>query len=439
MLKGLQSTRRFVFRNNKPILWVLTVLLGVFFWWLIFSNHRLNDTLEAFQVERTRSNWNRINNALSQLDKLDPTALPRAYIQVGQMYRNGVEDRYNSRGRKIQGIKPNLKKAEEYFLKAKRMGLDEATLLLADLYNYDYEILGRARALYEELVYNSNQVYLRRIAMERLGQINDHIPPIHLAPMPTMERHTRVEMPMPPPVAVIRPTVQITPDLLRGDSQNVHDSSVLKTVRESVQRLQQNTPIEKELHTTVREVRNYIELQGDSDKKRDALKTLDKIEKDGGVHLTSANDSELNALNLVWNRINKSAMKDNLKDILFQELAGAVEHGSVVCSTGRYTRIVNTLNGVDSVVQIQPKWAVQQHILNNALAIKKRLENSMGAEYKKAIEAIEPNKEEEVLLEEFKEIYLNELRKETQEFVWNGAMLGEDVEAEINKIVETTI
>ena len=62
---------------------------------------------------------------------------------------------------------------------------------------------------------------------------------------------------------------------------------------------------------------------------------------------------------------NQQAIKHNLA----MELSECIEGGNPVCATGRFTRIIDTLNGVDGEVAIKPKWAISQELIERAKTI----------------------------------------------------------------------
>ena len=111
------------------------------------------------------------------------------------------------------------------------------------------------------------------------------------------------------------------------------------------------------------EIKAFLDSLPESDKKRDAIKSFEYI-YDLNTRNLSLNVRETEAIDLVWERI-----KDNqdLKDTFFYELSSMVENGTVVCSTGRVTRILDTLNGLDDTpVKIIPEAVIKQDMLFKA-------------------------------------------------------------------------
>ena len=115
--------------------------------------------------------------------------------------------------------------------------------------------------------------------------------------------------------------------------------------------------------------------------KNDAEKTLSSVMQSSQKNHSTIGVSEAEALRLVWNRINDESDKvlsGNLKETFVKQLASAVEQGHVVCSTGKISRIMSTLDGssissksTQTAHEIaRPMWAVQEELA--MLAVKTR-------------------------------------------------------------------
>jgi len=95
------------------------------------------------------------------------------------------------------------------------------------------------------------------------------------------------------------------------------------------------------------------------------LKDLNKKDKHGTFDIT-----ESEALLLIWNKINKekdTTKKSNMIEILAKQLDSGVENGHVVCSSGKISRIIGTLDGIDdNIIQSRPIWAIREEIANVA-------------------------------------------------------------------------
>ena len=155
----------------------------------------------------------------------------------------------------------------------------------------------------------------------------------------------------------------------RIDNQNVHDHAVVSTTKKNIENIKINN----------KDYRNEIEnvlLETDlSDKEKvDALHVLNKLQD---TSHSSYNVSEIEVLSGVWNKVKNN--KDH-SEILFKQLASGVEHGSVVCSSGKIARIISTLDGIDeSITQTRPMWVVREELGNLAARIRNDVPDSLEA------------------------------------------------------------
>ena len=134
----------------------------------------------------------------------------------------------------------------------------------------------------------------------------------------------------------------------------------------------------KGLPTSLKEVRSFLNNLPENDKRDDALKSLNRIEKNTSP-FTFSDMKEVDVLNLVWNRIHSDVHADNLKSVkesLFNQLADMQEHGVTVCATGRFTRLVDTLNVIDNEVTIKPSYVINQEMMNKSSKIRENMLNS---------------------------------------------------------------
>lgn len=155
----------------------------------------------------------------------------------------------------------------------------------------------------------------------------------------------------------------------KADAQNVHDHGVTRAASASIARLRAVTQApDKQLRgqALVDTVAASIVSREDLtlEERRAAVRTLDELKLK--LHST-LNISEQDALALVWNRIHSDVhteVRDDLVCTLGKQLATAVEDGQVVCSTGRITRILGALEGIDdeAVQAARPMWAVRQEL-----------------------------------------------------------------------------
>lgn len=124
-----------------------------------------------------------------------------------------------------------------------------------------------------------------------------------------------------------------------GDTQSVHNSTIQKTLKESIMRLLN----ERETITDVIPL-----ILSDSILTPLTKASLVEYSNDKSVH-TCLNLTFYDLLVVVWNRIAVSPHSDDIKAVLNTEMQDA----QCMCFTGRISRLVNCLNGFDSLVTIQ--------------------------------------------------------------------------------------
>lgn len=243
-----------------------------------------------------------------------------------------------------------------------------------------------------------------------------------------------------PPRTVRRPATQAParPPTIISDAHNTHDTGVTRTVKASIDKLRGSiVGSVQDPAVVVRDVRALIEAADVSDDKRDkAIQALDAIERNNAT-LTSTDMSEVELLSLVWTRIghpdnaeNVGALRDNLVD----ELSEAIEHGRPVCATGRFTRILDSLNGVDALVNVKPKWALSQEMINKAGAMFKDKVASLADDDRAAMDALDPTPEQQAAYERvMAEVKRDIQRSFDAEYVQTGIMTEEALAVETSK------
>lgn len=226
----------------------------------------------------------------------------------------------------------------------------------------------------------------------------------------------------------------------RNNSQNVHDSGVAHTVKKSVEKIAKTTPITTEVETALHEVKMLINTSSISDsKKKDALSVLERIAKTNGYVSTMKMD-EKNVLNLVWNRINnpKNALqRDNLQDSLVNELAECVEHGTIVCTQGRASRLVDTLNMVDPEVKIRDDNTLRQEMLMKAAKVRNDVYSLLSDRDKETVNQSLENNE---TISKYEANVKHEIKKQLEkEYVDGNLMTKNKFETEINSWINDVV
>lgn len=227
---------------------------------------------------------------------------------------------------------------------------------------------------------------------------------------------------------------------IREDGQNVHDSTVVRTVQASVDRLRNAVGGQPNSQDTALQIRQLIaSADVTSDKKKKAMQALDTIERTNQT-ISTTNTSELELLDLVWKRIHHKDNKDNervLQENLVNELSESIEHDLPVCSTGRFTRVLDTLNGVDELVEIKPKWALQKELVEKAGVIYKEQVNKLPDGHRIAVEAIDPGPEQQATCE----TVINEIKSTIRDnfktsYVDSGVMTEDALNVELSKFID---
>ena len=164
-----------------------------------------------------------------------------------------------------------------------------------------------------------------------------------------------------------------------SDTQNVHDSTIVQSLKKSVLRLQEavaGTPSPRKSNEDVRETImkcNDVPLPI----RERAVRVLKETEANN-QRIGSLGMSEGEVLNLVYDRIHQfdhnEPLRQSMLENLVREMAEGEERGNVVCATGRATRYVDSLNGVDDLIDIKPTWAIRELMLSKAAQVRQELE-----------------------------------------------------------------
>ena len=171
----------------------------------------------------------------------------------------------------------------------------------------------------------------------------------------------------------------------KNDLQNVHDHSVTNIIKKNVDNLKKsadNITSQQDVGGNVQDVggnvqdvvlKSIIEHPEISESVKGSamivLNNLNSKDKHGTFDVT-----ETEALQLVWNKINNQTdtnTKSNMIEILAKQLDSGIENGHVVCSSGKISRIISTLDGIDDeMVASRPIWAIRDEIATLASKIR---------------------------------------------------------------------
>ena len=410
------------------IVLIVLILLGVYLW-IKFSPYTPRELNKNVKIkhEQRKTNYRR---KLQDLHIEEPKEKDREHklayhARLYELYYVGIPDKYDNLGNKIKGIEPNAQQVVKHLRKiitySPILQKGSIKLKLAKLYHLGMHKfkpqLKVAKKMYESMMVSgglTDEVYvqtkdllkrinkdiydeyvnqyrirrtrgaqrLRRTRGARLNKDQRH-PPVSAGnnrnPVQVVETLRRPPRAMPIPL----PPVQRD-----DDPQNTHDSQVLSTVINSINNLKKSTKMGKSLPTSLKEVRNFLNNLPENDKRDDALKSLNRIERNT-LRFTFSDMKEVDVLNLIWNRIHSDVHADNLetvKESLFNQLADMQEHGVIVCATGRFTRLVDTLNVIDNEVTIKPSYVINQEMMNKSSKIRENMLNTYSENERKELE-----------------------------------------------------
>jgi hypothetical protein len=147
----------------------------------------------------------------------------------------------------------------------------------------------------------------------------------------------------------------------RSDSQNVHDSTVVRSVKASLEKL---PPSPLSMEETLKQVRTA--LDGDED----ALKGLDLMERNTQP-LSSLKQKETDVLRKVWGFIQGEQDGTKRADMVTMLTLRLRETGQEAsCASGRVSRVVDALSTFHESVNLRPTWALRQEMLAKAARLR---------------------------------------------------------------------
>lgn len=135
-----------------------------------------------------------------------------------------------------------------------------------------------------------------------------------------------------------------------NDRQNVHDSSVQTSLNKTYKKLneQQDAATAVKPMTAFQEAHQYANNITDPKRKANVLRALNSFSV-GSTQLSNGS-TEHDTFVKVWNRHKHPKNKDmstNIKDAIMDALDSCIENDSLVCTTGRTSRILGSLATLD--------------------------------------------------------------------------------------------
>lgn len=292
-------------------------------------------------------------------------------------YHQGIPEIITESGKVLKGMRPNYKKAIYYYEKLLNTNYHYIVLLpLADIYHYGYgdyqEFLDlkKAREYYTQASY-SPDVDIRLEATEKLYHMNyqQNMVPVS-DPDEINNQYTVLKETPPVPLPNIQASLPEKNEI-RNDTQNVHDTGVVNSVKIIVDNLRKETPINIPAKKCIDDIKVWLnkDISEDEHKKR-ALKTFERMTNVNGI-VSNANCDEIEILTLIWNKIDqlkkdKKEDGENVQNNLLIQLCEAQEHGETVCAQGRFNHVLACLDVLKEGSQIKPVWAIKQEMMHKA-------------------------------------------------------------------------
>ena len=181
-----------------------------------------------------------------------------------------------------------------------------------------------------------------------------------------------------------------------GDSQNVHSSSVQKAAKATLQAISFGTAggggiggIGGTSTGSLHNFQNYLNSPACNltPEQKDNVKLVIKSINSDVKH-SHYDKSEEEIFDMVWTRINDPVNHQSFSDmalVFSQQLASAVEHKHVVCSTGKIVRMIGSLDGFDgAATQLRPEWAIDVEMQTLAAKIRTDVLNGLDDTQKEA-------------------------------------------------------
>lgn len=150
--------------------------------------------------------------------------------------------------------------------------------------------------------------------------------------------------------------LRLPQQVVKNDSQNVHDHSVQNIGNQIIKSL------DSQVRTSPNEFsQNRDELMRhlDETKYPHVRRVCDSLNTTS-VH-SRFNKTEAEVFNMMWAKVKNNP---DQRDMLLDSLNSGVEDGHVVCSTGKIMRMLSTLDATDdSVPDVKPDWVIRQEIM----------------------------------------------------------------------------
>jgi hypothetical protein len=391
---------------------------------------------KTFQEKQIKQHQEKINKIEIEIEKSEPTL--EKMIELAQLYQDGV-----------RGTEVNEDRAIYYYLQATKKGYIDGYYEIARIYHYGLSP-NIELAIENYLIYISNSPKCEKkdLAKISLKDIEDEYPEQYKEYMLQSEDIMREHFPLPKQKLKVKESIfeerfedydvfNLIPNIreeprqevqqipiivtnlsttIRNDAQNVHDHGVQNMIKKALKNLEENSQPQSKLKQLSKE--ELLKEIGVYIKKHQKDRAYEVFNRMDDTPLSSNNRSEHDALQMVWSRIHEfedPETRKQLKNQLVNELEDCVENGKIVCKTGRFNRIIDTLTGFDEKIDIKPMWAIKQEIGNKASKVRDDFIKEFPEEQQRVLVSSDgpQNAEEDIIYDK----YERELKHRIENFI----------------------
>lgn len=292
-------------------------------------------------------NINLVENCIMAYKMAYKYGINNALFDIGRIYHFGIRNQGQS-----------LKKAFKYYVIAYNNSWIEENIkdkIIDNIITMSHENDKRYADRMLEYVINGNNNYkeghvLLLIACQDRLDINVAQPQTQVQPTPIQRVNNLIVEEFINNIGYIVNAFTTQLPRIEPDTQNVHDNTLGTIMNSNIINLSK-TPQLTSLN--INEIFDLIHYSNeDLSVRSKAKKVLEDIIIHNAV-LSRYNKSELEILELVWNRINEldKIKADDAKTMLVKQLADGYENGAVVCATGRAMRVLSALDGIDETFE----------------------------------------------------------------------------------------
>ena len=214
---------------------------------------------------------------------------------------------------------------------------------------------------------------------------------------------------------VIRIPIEDRIDFEIEDRHNVHNKTIRRTAILAIEQLKKS---DLDKYTITSAINEIMQIMSEYSPQisESAIASLQMIRQiDGSYH--PSNIKELEILRLVWERIHHPINTDKVKQLeenFIKELADCNRgDGSVHCSEGRVTRLLQSLQSCDNenIVDLKPMWAFKEEVENKISKYRNKLIRKVPNKYSELEKKIELDDNDRNLMDQFNRCLVKNLEK----------------------------